>query len=52
MPRAAAAVAVAAVAVAVVVLALGASFHFVVAETGVAGQCSPVDVLHPNRVFR
>ena len=43
MPRVAAAVVV-------VVLASGASFHFVVAETGVAGQCSPVDVLHPNRV--
>ena len=43
MPR----VAVAAV---VVVLSLAASFHFVVAETGVANQCLPVDVLHPNRV--
>ena len=39
-----------AVAAVVVVLALAASFHFVVAETGVADQCSPVDVLHPNRV--
>ena len=38
-----------AVAAVVVVLALAASFHFVVAETGVADQCSPVDVLHPNR---
>ena len=37
-------------AVVVVVLALATSFHFVVAETVVAGQCSPVDVLHPNRV--
>ena len=34
----------------VVVLASAASFHFVVAETVVTGQCSPVDVLHPNRV--
>ena len=39
-----------AVAAVVVVLALAASFHFVVAETGVADQCSTVDVLHPNRV--
>ena len=39
-----------AVAAVVVVLALAASFHFVVAETGVADQCSPVGVLHPNRV--
>ena len=38
-----------AVAAVVVVLALAASFHFVVAETSVADQCSPVDVLHPNR---
>ena len=38
-----------AVAAVVVVLALAASFHFVVAETDVADQCSPVDVLHPNR---
>ena len=35
---------------AVVVLVLAASFQFVVAETGVADQCSPIDVLHPNRV--
>jgi len=34
----------------VVVLASAASFHFVVAETGVASQFSPVDVLLPNRV--
>ena len=34
----------------VVVLALAASFYFDVAETFVAGGCSPVDVLHPNRV--
>ena len=39
-----------AVAAVVVVLALAASFHFIVAETGVADQFSPVDVLHPNRV--
>ena len=37
-------------AAAVVFLASAASFYFVVAEIGVAGQCSPVDVLHPNRV--
>ena len=37
-------------AAAVVVLVLAASFQFVVAETGVADQCSPIDVLHPNRV--
>ena len=37
-------------AVVVVVLASGVSFHFMVAETSIAGQCSPVDVLHPNRV--
>ena len=34
----------------VVALASAASFHFVIAETGVAGQCSLVDVLRPNRV--
>ena len=39
-----------AVAAVVVVLSLAASFHFVVAETGVADQRLPVDVLHPNRV--
>ena len=49
MPR------VPAAAAAVVVLVLAASFQFVVAETGVAetgvaDQCSPIDVLHPNRV--
>jgi len=44
MPRVSAAAAV------VVVLVLAASFQFVVAETGVADQCSPIDVLHPNRV--
>ena len=38
-----------AVAAVFVVLALAASFHFVVAEPSVADQCSPVDVLHPNR---
>ena len=32
------------------IVASTASFHFVVAETGVAGQCSSADVLHPNRV--
>ena len=37
-------------ATAVVVLELAASFQFVVAETGAADQCSPIDVLHPNRV--
>ena len=37
------------VAVVVAVLASDASFHFVVAETGAAGPCTPVDVLHPNR---
>ena len=37
-------------AAAVVVLVLAASFQFVVAETGVADQCSPIDVLHANRV--
>ena len=42
MPRVAAAAVV-------VILASGASFHFVVAETDVAGHCSPVDVLHLNR---
>ena len=47
MPRVAVVVVVVVV---VVVLAPVASFHFVVAETGVAGQCSPVDVLHPSRV--
>ena len=47
MPRVAAAAAAA-----VVGLPSAASFHFVVAEIGVAGQCSPVlvDVLHPNHV--
>ena len=44
MPR------VPAAAAAVVVLVLAASFQFVVAETGVADQCLPIDVLHPNRV--
>ena len=39
-----------AVAAVVVVLALAASFYFIVAETGVADQCSPVDVLYPNLV--
>ena len=34
-----------AVAAVVVVLASAASFYFVVAETGVVGQFSPVDVL-------
>ena len=34
----------------VVVLAIAASFHFVFAETVVASQCSPVDVLHRDRV--
>lgn len=40
-----------AVAAVVVVHALAASFHFVVSETGLADQCLPVDVLHPNRVL-
>ena len=34
----------------VVALASAASFHFVVVETDIAGQCSPVDVFDPNRV--